>query len=92
MKIYYLTLYNKKLNTEIDRKKYARDLNIQNKKIENNINTNNKFIHNNFPEVILCPNFYYIIENEYKNINLDDIKDLNLSDYYDNKLVLNDIE
>lgn len=92
MKIYYLTLYNKKLNTEIDRKKYARDLNIQNKKIENNINTNNKFIHNNFPEVILCPNFYYIIENEYKNINLDEIKDLNLSDYYDNKLVLNDIE
>jgi hypothetical protein len=95
LKIYNLTLYHKKLNTEIDRKKYARDLKLENKKIENNNNNNNnnsKFIHNNFPEVILCPNFYYIIENEYKNINFDEIKNINLSDFYDNKLVLNDID
>jgi hypothetical protein len=87
--IYYLSLNQRHTNEEIDRKKYSRNLNIDKKEF-NDTYTSDKFEHENFPEIILCPNFYYVINNEYKILNIDELK------FYENNinfdLVLNDIE
>lgn len=91
--IFYLTLNQKITNTEIDRKKYTRNLNLDNKNIDNIELVNiNKFNHNNFPEIILCPNFYYVIKNEYNILNIENINNINLTEYCNFELVLNDIE
>ena len=88
-KIYYLSVQQRSKNEEIDRKKYARDLKIDNKTYEDS-NTIKKFVHDNFPEIILCPNFYYIIENEYKNLNIDELKSVENNINFES--VLNDVE
>ena len=91
--IFYLSLNQRFTNTDIDRKKYARNLNLDNKTIDNIEVVNlNKFNHNNFPEIILCPNFYYVIKNEYNILNINDLNNVNLNDYCNFELVLNDIE
>jgi hypothetical protein len=90
--IFYIGLYQQKSNTLVDRKKYTRNFDIENKDLlDNKQKDNNRFIHNNFPEIILCPNFYYVIKNEYRNLNMSDlnINDLNINDF---QSVLNDIE
>lgn len=93
--IYYLSLYQHHTNKEIDRKKYTRDLTINNKEIQDdNTNNSNKLNHNNFPEIIMCPNFYYVVNNEYKNLNIDELKliESNINNIINFDLVLNDIE
>ena len=91
--IFYLSLNQRFTNTDIDRKKYARNLNLDNKTIDNIEVVNlNKFNHNNFPEIILCPNFYYVIKNEYNILNINDLNNVNHNDYRNFELVLNDIE
>jgi hypothetical protein len=92
-KIFYLSLNQKLTNSEIDRKKYSRNLNLDNKTLDNIEVVNiNKFNHNNFPEIILCPNFYHIIKNEYNLLNLEDLNSINLNEQCNFELVLNDIE
>jgi len=91
--IFYLSLNQKITKTEIDRKKYARNLNLDNKTIDNIEVVNiNKFNHNNFPEIILCPNFYYVIKNEYNILNLENLNNINLNEECNFELILNDIE
>jgi hypothetical protein len=87
-KIYYLSVQQRYKNEEIDRKKYARDLKIDNKTYDEP-QKSDKFEHNNFPEIILCPNFYYVIENEYKNLNIDELNSVNNIKFDE---ILNDIE
>jgi len=87
-KIFYLSIRQRYVNEEIDRKKYARDLKIDNKTYDD-IQISDKFEHNNFPEIILCPNFYYVIENEYKNLNIDELKSVDNIIFNE---ILNDVE
>jgi len=88
LKIYYLSIKQRYKNEEIDRKKYARDLKIDNKTYDET-QKSDKFEHNNFPEIILCPNFYYVIENEYKNLNIDELNSVNNIKFNE---ILNNIE
>jgi len=83
--IYMVCLYNKVNKCEIDKKKYARKMELNNKDIEDYDPTKHTdFNHNGFPEVTLCPNFFYIIKNEYicipKEFNDNNIDIFNLYD------------
>jgi hypothetical protein len=84
--------YTKSTNTEVDRKRYSRKLDIVNKDIEDyNPEIHKDFTHNNFPEITLCPNFFQIIKGEYDRMK----NDLNFATFdemsvIDNS-VLNDI-
>lgn len=71
-KIYKISLFNKLNNTEIDRKKYARNIEIKNKDFEDYDPLKHiTFEHNNFPEITMCPNFFQIIKLEYFLISKD---------------------
>ena len=82
----------KSTNTEVDRKRYSRKLDIVNKDIEDyNPDIHKYFYHNNFPEITLCPNFFQIVKGEYnrmKNeINFDTFDETSIID----NSILNDI-
>lgn len=96
LQIYYLSLHNYLNKTEIERKKYSRKLNMNNRSLEDQfINTEN-FIHNNFPEITLCPNFFYIIKKEYLKLdinlykNMSEINIMNIINEFTS--ILNDTE
>jgi hypothetical protein len=68
-KIYSIVMYHRKNNSEIDLKKYGRNIEIKNKDIEDyDPNKHTKFEHNGFPEISLCPNFYQVVKLEYEYI------------------------
>ena len=68
-RIYTVTMYHRQNNSEIDRKKYSRPLEISNREIEDyDPAKHTSFQHNGFPEVTLCPNFFQIIKLEYNEI------------------------
>ncbi len=84
--------YTKSTNTEVDRKRYSRKLDIVNKDIEEyDPNIHKEFKHNNFPEITLCPNFFQIVKGEYNRIkseiNFDTFDEISIID----SSVLNDI-
>lgn len=88
--IYYVTLYHKTNNTEIDKKKYGRKLELENKDIEEyNPEIHKEFKHNNFPEITMSPNFFQVIKLEYDFVQKN-ISDIEVDKYTDNT-VLNDI-
>lgn len=67
--IYCIIMYHRQHNTEVDRKKYARNLEIKNKVIEDYDPTKHiNFEHNGFPEITLFPNFFQIVKLEYNDI------------------------
>jgi hypothetical protein len=67
--IYKISLYNRINKTEIDRKKYARNMEIKNKDFEDyDPSKHTTFEHNNFPEITMCPNFFQLIKLEYNDI------------------------
>ena len=96
MNIYYLSLHNRLNKSEIDRKKYSRKLNLDNRSLDDNLINTEYFLHNNFPEVTLCPNFFYIIKKEYLNldiniyINMPELDIINIISNFTS--VLNDVE
>jgi len=87
-----ITAYTKSTNTEVDRKRFSRKIDIVNKDIEDyNPEIHKYFCHNNFPEITLCPNFFQIVKGEYTRIksefNFDSFNELSVID----NSVLNDI-
>jgi hypothetical protein len=93
--LYYLSLKHNIDKIEINRKKYSRKLNLDNRNLSDDDIYTDNFVHNNFPEITLCPNFFYIIKREYENINkvnLESISNEQLEELYNNMDVLNNIE
>ena len=95
-KIYLISLRNIFLNTEVDRKKYGRKMNVDNRTFtDEQINTDN-FVHNNFPEITLCPNFFYVVKREYNDIiktfNFNSKSTDEITTYLETLSILNDIE
>lgn len=80
-------IYLLELKSEIDSTSYNRQISLENLTINDENVNSNKFIHNNFPQVALCPNFYYIINREYEKYKNN--KQINKLNYTD---ILNDIE
>ena len=90
LNIYNISVYYRLNNLEIDRKKYAREININNRDIEEyNPDIHKDFQHNGFPEITLCPNFFQIIDKEYKALinKYEYDMDIKIDDS-----ILNDIE
>lgn len=100
LQIYYLSLHHRLNKTEIELKKYSRKLNINNRSLDDEHVNTEYFIHNNFPEITLCPNFFYIIKkesinldiNRYKNMTEQDIISIITSIITDFTSTLNDID
>ena len=96
MNLYYIALSSQIEKTEIDRKKYTRKLNINNRTLNDEEIYTDHFVHNNFPEITLCPNFFYIVKKEYQNLNITKYKNMSKIDIVniisDMKSILNDIE
>ena len=95
-KIYTICLRNKLLNTEVNKKQYSRKITIENRSLtDEEINTDT-FNHNNFPEITLCPNFLYVIKQEYDNIvktfNIESITEQQIIDILNTMNILNDVE
>ena len=93
--IYYITLFHKMNNSEIDRKKYGRKMELENKNIEEyNPDIHKDFNHNNFPEVTMSPNFFQVIKREYEliiKLNKLIVSCVDVNKYTDGS-VLNDIK
>jgi hypothetical protein len=88
--IYSISVYHKINNTEINRKQYARKIELENKDIEDyNPAIHTEFNHNNFPEITLSPNFFQIIKLEYIKIN-NNYENIQVDDFID-KDIINDI-
>lgn len=95
-KIYLISLRNTFLGVEIDRKKYGRKMDVNNRTFTDEQVMTDNFVHNNFPEITLCPNFFYVIKKEYNDI----IKTFNITSkskevittYLNTLPILNDIE
>lgn len=86
-KIYTIIMYHRFNKSEIDKKKYGRNMEIKNKDFEDfNPEKHTKFEHNGFPEITLCPNFFQVIKLEYNDI-VDKFVDYDIS--FDN--TLNDV-
>lgn len=67
--IYTIVMYHRFNNSEINKKKYGRYMEIKNKDIEDYDSTKHtSFEHNGFPEITLCPNFFQVIKLEYNDI------------------------
>lgn len=83
-----INIFSKK--EELDQSAYSRVITLNNLDMNNlEISNGDKFKHNNFPELALCPNFYYIIKKENdKYLNLPNL--ILKTDIL--KDVLNDIE
>jgi hypothetical protein len=95
LQIYYLALKNLLEKTEIDRKKYTRKINLDNRNLEDADIYTDYFKHNNFPEITLCPNFFYIIKKEYANIDKKQYENIDknqLEEIYNKMSILNDVE
>ena len=76
MNIYYLSVHHHLNKTEIERKKYSRKLNLDNRSLDDNQINTEYFVHNNFPEITLCPNFFYIIKKEFLNLDINNYKNM----------------
>jgi hypothetical protein len=88
--IYYITICHKINNTEIDKKKYGRKLELENKNIEDyNSEIHKDFKHNNFPEITMSPNFFQVIKLEYNFVEKY-TSHIEVDKYTDNS-ILNDI-
>ena len=67
--IYTIVMYHRFNKSDIDKKKYTRNMEIKNKDFEDyDPLKHTKFEHNGFPEITLCPNFFQIIKLEYNDI------------------------
>jgi hypothetical protein len=67
--MYTIIMYHRLNKSEIDRKKYGRNVEIKNKDIEDyDPKKHTTFEHSGFPEITLCPNFFQIIKLEYNEI------------------------
>lgn len=67
--IYTIIMYHRFNKSEIDNKKYGRNIEIKNKDIEDYDQLKHtNFDHNGFPEITLCPNFFQVIKLEYNDI------------------------
>ncbi len=85
--IHTVILYHIHNKSEIDRKKYRRNLEIKNKDFDDyDPSKHITFEHEGFPEITLCPNFFQIIKLEY-----DNIKEKVFDKSYKFENVLNDI-
>jgi hypothetical protein len=92
--IYTICLRNYLNNTDVDKKKYGRNINVNNRTMtDEQINTSH-FFHNNFPEITLCPNFFYVVKKEYNDIIKHNFepKPSDIDKYLENLTILNDIE
>jgi len=94
--IYYLSLRHRCEKIEVDRKKYSRKLNMDNRSLDDNLINTDHFVHNGFPEITLCPNFFYIIKQEVLNLDINKYKTMDETNILNIILafssVLNDIE
>lgn len=93
-KIYTISVRNIVECTDVDKKKYARNIAINNRTMtDEEINTTT-FYHNNFPEITLCPNFFYVVKKEYNEIKKNKfvIDNDKIDKYLENLSILNDIE
>jgi len=67
--IYTIVMYHRHNKSEIDKKKYCRNMEIKNKDIEDyDPLKHTTFEHGGFPEITLCPNFFQVIKLEYNDI------------------------
>lgn len=67
--IYTILMFHRFNKSEIDKKKYGRNVEIKNKDIEDyDPLKHTSFKHDGFPEITLCPNFFQVIKLEYNDI------------------------